>query len=285
MLRFSILLDFHISVMRSLALALTVSGVFMATSFASAEQPKFEEASVKRTEQCALQNMIDPGVIALHGDPLKVVLMEAFKVKMDQIAGPSWLDSDCFAIDAKIPQGATKDQLPAMLQALLVERFKLVFHKESKLLAGYALVVDKKGPKLKESDPNSPMMAHAGQVAFGAGPSASQIKGSMSTASLARFVSGRLDAPVEDLTGLKGKYDIDISWAPDWSVEKKGRFAQEYEAAHPDWAGNAASLPTGGPKDDIFTSFRNSLGLKLEPRKEPVEVVVIDHIEHIPTAN
>jgi uncharacterized protein (TIGR03435 family) len=120
--------------MRSLALTLTVSGIFMATSFATAAQPKFEEASVKRTKQCAIQNMADPGMIAFHGDPLKVVLMEAFTVKIDQIVGPSWLDSDCFAIDAKIPQGATKDQLPAMLQALLVERFKLVAHKESKLL-------------------------------------------------------------------------------------------------------------------------------------------------------
>jgi uncharacterized protein (TIGR03435 family) len=227
-------------------------------------------------------------MIALHGDPLIAILREAFKVKTDQIVGPSWLDSDsdCFTIDATMPRGTASDQLPAMLQALLVERFKLVFHKESKLRAGYALVVDKNGPKLRESDPNSPSArAHAGEVTFGASPTASQIKGSMTTASLARFVSHNLDAPVEDATGLKGKYDIDISWAPDWSIEKKGRFAQEYEVAHPDSADNTASLPIGGPKEDIFTSFRNSLGLRLERRKESVEVIVIDHIEHIPTAN
>ncbi len=172
-----------------------------------------------------------------------------------------------------------------MLQALLIERFKLAAHKESKLRAGYALVVDRKGPKLIESDPNSPSTGQAGQVTFGASPGASQIKGSMTIVSLARFVSTRLDAPVEDLTGLKGKYDVDVSWAPDWSVEKKGRFAQEYATPHPDWADDAASLPTGGAKDDIFTSFRNTLGLRLEPRKEPVELIVIDHIEQIPTAN
>jgi uncharacterized protein (TIGR03435 family) len=262
--------------------------IFMATSLASAEQLKFEEASVKRAEHCAFNNTIDPGMIALHGDPLIAILREAFKVKTDQIVGPSWLDSDsdCFTIDATIPQGTASDQLPAMLQALLVERFKLVFHKEIKLRAGYALVVDKNGPKFKESDPNSPSTrAHAGEVTFGASPTASQIKGSMTTASLARFVSRNLDAPVEDATGLKGRYDIDVSWAPDWSIEKKGRFAQEYEVAHPDSADNTASLPTGGPKEDIFTSFRNSLGLRLERRKESVEVIVIDHIEHVPTAN
>ncbi|HWF46467.1 MAG TPA: TIGR03435 family protein [Bryobacteraceae bacterium] len=101
--------------MRSLALTLTVFGIFMATSFANAEQPNFEESSVKRTKQCAIQNMVDPGMIAFHGDPLKVVLMERFTVKMDQIVGPSWLDSECFAIEAKIAQGATKDQLASGL--------------------------------------------------------------------------------------------------------------------------------------------------------------------------
>ena len=61
----------------------------------------------------------------MRGDPLKVVVMEAFKVKAYQIVGPSWLDEDCFEIVAKMPEGATSDQIPAMLQALLAERFKL----------------------------------------------------------------------------------------------------------------------------------------------------------------
>src|SRR5208282_5471067 len=100
--------------------------------------PRFEEASVKPADRCSMQNSIGPGRIALSGDPLKVVLMEAFKVKMDQIAGPSWLDEDCFVIAAKIPEGATKDRLPAMLQALLAERFQLAFHKETRLRPGFA---------------------------------------------------------------------------------------------------------------------------------------------------
>jgi uncharacterized protein (TIGR03435 family) len=68
---------------------------------------RFEAASVKVTDQCSMENTVDPGVIGLHGDPLNVVLMEAFKVKADQIIGPSWLDSDCFTINAKVPEGAT----------------------------------------------------------------------------------------------------------------------------------------------------------------------------------
>src|SRR6185369_1129847 len=117
-------------------------------------QPKFEVASVKRTERCFTGNSsIDPGSVTLKGLPLKGVLMEAFKVKMDQIEGPSWMDTECFEISAKIPQGVAADQLPAMLQALLAERFKLVTHKEDRPRSGYALVVDKGGPKFKEDDP------------------------------------------------------------------------------------------------------------------------------------
>jgi len=110
---------------------------------------RFEEASVKATDRCSLQNSIDPGRIALNGDPLNLVLKEAFNVPMDRIFGPSWLGADCFAIVAKMPEGATKDQLPAMLEALLVERFKLASHKETRMSPGYALVVDKSGPKFR----------------------------------------------------------------------------------------------------------------------------------------
>src|ERR1700679_2537955 len=108
------------------AIALSAIGAFAAQS---ADQPRFEAASVKRTDRCSMENTVDPGMIALNGYPLKVVLMEAFNVKADQIIGPSWLDADCFAINAKMPEGATKDQLPAMLQALLVERVKLAVYR------------------------------------------------------------------------------------------------------------------------------------------------------------
>ena len=251
----------------------------------SADQPKFEAASVKRTDRYSLENSVDPGMIAFKGDPLKVVLMEAFKVKMDQIVGPSWLDADCFEIFARIPEGATRDQVPAMLQALLAERFKLAAHKEDRTRPGYALAVDKSGPKCKESVPGSEFKGlHAGQVTFGGKPGASVIKGSITMASLARFLSNRLGGPVQDLTGLKGTYDIDLTWAPDRTVEPMGAFAAVSSAAHPGSADGGADLPPA-PTADVFTAIRDSLGLRLEPRKQPVEVLVIDHIERVPTGN
>jgi uncharacterized protein (TIGR03435 family) len=240
---------------------LGLAGLFLFSPSVTRGQaaPKFEVASVKRADRCGAGNSLDPGAIALHGIPLKAVVMEAFSVKMDQIVGPSWLDEDCFDLLAKMPEGAIKDQLPAMFQALLVDRFNLVVHHESHPSPGYALVVDKNGTKLKVSDPNSSYnKEHAGQVTFGAAASP-RIKGSITTASLARFLSNHLHEPVQDLTGLTEKYDIDLSWS--------------------------AASQTDSPTADIFTAVKESLGLKLEPRKEQVDLVVIDHIERVPSEN
>ena len=96
--------------------------------------------------------------MTLNGVPLKAVLREAFKVKIDQIEGPSWLETDCFDISAKMPDGGSRDQLPAMLQALLEKGSELAAHKEDRLRSGYALVVDKGGPKFKEDDPKTDFM-------------------------------------------------------------------------------------------------------------------------------
>jgi len=234
-----------------------------------------------------MENTVDPGMIALNGDPLKVILMEAFRVKTDQIVGPSWLDSECFTINAKMPNagmpaGATGDQLPAMLQALLAERFKMTVHRESRPQPGYALVVDKSGAKLKASDPNSSDAgARTGRVQFGATLQSSGIKGSMTLATLTRLLSARLASPVEDLTGLQGKYDVDISWALDPAFERPGAYARAYAQEHPN--AEPPSAPT--PEGDLFTAVRESLGLRLEPHREQVEMVVIDSIERVPAEN
>ena len=124
----------------SLPSTIALSAICAIAAQIAADQPKFEVASVKRTERGIIKNSLGPGTVTLIGDPLKIVLMEAFKVKTYQIIGPSWLDEDCFEIVAKMPEGATSDQIPAMLQALLAERFKLAAHKEDRPSTGYALV-------------------------------------------------------------------------------------------------------------------------------------------------
>jgi uncharacterized protein (TIGR03435 family) len=221
-------------------------------------------------------------MVILKGDPLKIVLMEAFSVKNYQIAGPSWLDEECFEIVAKMPEGATRDQIPAMLQALLVERFKLAAYKEDRPRPVYGLVVEKSGPKFKEADLSFRRMGpRPGQVMFRAASDTRGFKGSMTMASLAGFLANGLDRPVQDFTGLKGTYDIDLSWAPDPGIDRPSRFSEATRASSADAGADLPAAPTA----TIFTAIRDSLGLRLEPRNEPVEMLVIDHVERVPIEN
>lgn len=259
---------------------ITVATACIANAQNATIQPKFEVASVKRADQCGGRNSIDPGSVTFRGVPLKGVLMEAFKVKMDQIEGPSWLESDCFEISAKIPEGVTKDQLPAMLQALLADRFKLLAHKEDRPSSGYVLVVDKGGPKFKEDDPKAGFMgkdARPGLTFYG-GSGRGALKGVMSMATLASNLSSKGYGPVQDATGLTGKYDIDLTWTPDKAFEP-GTVGGTASAATPPVADNPAR------DADLFTALRESLGLKLERRNVQVQFVVLDHIERVPTEN
>jgi uncharacterized protein (TIGR03435 family) len=263
----------------SLLFLIAVPAACIANAQNAPIQPKFEVASVKRADQCGGRGSIDPGSVALRGAPLKPVLMEAFKVKIDQIEGPSWLETDCFDISAKIPEGGARDQLPAMLHALLTERFKLVAHKEDRPRTGYALVVDKSGPKFKEDDPKTNFLGrNAGKMFYGA-PGHGALKGAMTMATLAANLSTQGYGPVQDLTGLTGKYDIDLTWTPDKASEPRAFDATASAATPP-----GADIPAPeGPS--LFTALRESLGLRLERRNVQVQFVVIDHIERIPTEN
>jgi len=206
---------------------------------------------------------------------LKAVVAEAYGVTSDRIAGPSWLDTACVVIDAKIPDGATKDQLPSMYRSLLEQRFKLVAHEESRPRPGYDLVVDRSGPKFRESDANAgPARMPGGQVRFGAGPANASIKGSMTIANLAHYLSLRLSQPVQDLTRLPGKYDIDLSWVPDQILYS----ANGGNSVEPQSVPNPAGA-------DLLKALQESLGLKLEAAKQSVKVIVIDRIERTPTGN
>jgi uncharacterized protein (TIGR03435 family) len=207
--------------------------------------------------------------------------MYAFSVKMDQIEGPSWLETDCFDISAKAPQGASRDQIPAMLQALLAERFKLAAHTENRPRTGYALVVDKGGPKFKEDDPKTNFMgknARPGLMFVGRNGHGA-LKGVMTMATLAASLSSQGYGPVQDATGLTGKYDIDLTWTPDPAFGPRPVNPTAPEATPP-----AAGIPA--PEgSSLFTALRDSLGLKLERSQTPVQFLVIDHIERIPTEN
>ena len=182
---------------------------------------------------------------------LKELLMSAFRVNEKQIVGgPKWLDSASWDIDATYADG-NQGQFPQMLQAMLADRFHLVFHRETRTLSVYLLEVAKGGPKLKESTATTASMS-AGQR---------MIKYNRATMSeLADQLSSYFGRQVLDRTELKGQYEINLRFAPvdaNPSVE----------------AAQAETLPS------IFSAIQEQLGLRLRAGNGPVGVVVIDRAE------
>ncbi len=242
----------------------------------------------------------------------------AYRVKSYQISGPDWMSAERFDIMAKLPAGASQDQAPEMLQALLAERFKLTIHRANKEVQIYALVVGKNGPKLKESPPDEP----AAPAADGAGPSTDtslRISGDpqkgmtvsnglgsgtvkitmangamhmesakMSMAQFAEALARFVDHPVVDMTAIKGNYQV----ALDLSMEDLMNAARSAGMQAPGPGRGAGGMPGRGPAEgasdpsdsSLFTNVQQ-LGLKLEARKAPVDLIVVDHLEKLPTEN
>jgi uncharacterized protein (TIGR03435 family) len=271
--------------------------------------PTFEVASVKSNKNGPLTSMMArmlPSRFEATNMPARFLLLQAYRLPTYQIQGaPAWLDSDRFDIAAKAPEGTQPDQLMLMIRSLLIERFKLVAHRETKEAPIYALVLarsdGKLGPKLsKTTDDCDAIMAErrAADRARGPGPVAFTPPGPNDRAvcttnmtpvttpgaplvfrvraggqtmeALARTLSGNVNRQVIDRTGLTGLYDYEIEYAP-------GRTLNTAPIAAPP-GGTAPAAPIDdGPS--IFESVQQ-LGLKLESTKGPVEYLVIDKIEH-----
>ena len=228
----------------------------------AAASPSFEVASIRPrgTEYTVVAVSISGPKVTITAYPLLGLLMMAYQVEPFQIVGgPSWRDSERYDILAKAEGQAapTNAQVNLMLQALLADRFRLRFHRETRELPVYRLVVGKGGPKLKESAADA-----QSSLSFGSGGALQEItvsKGSMEQ--LARQLSNSgIGRPVRDGTGLTGSYDYKLKWLPGMR------------------AGPDAAADTGGPPS-IFTALQEQLGLKLESGKGPGEVLVIDHVE------
>jgi uncharacterized protein (TIGR03435 family) len=229
-------------------------------------------------------------------------LVAAYQLKYYQILGPDWIAGERFDISAKLPEGATRSQVPAMLQALFADRFEMKAHRESKELPVYSLAVMKGGPKLKETpldeeEPNPAggrgavdVKASGGRggvfLSFGrgAGFSFADNKIVATKLNMQSFVDalGRfLDRPVVDNTGLTGTYDFELPFTPEDFRAMQIRSAIAAGVVLPPEALRALEGASG---DSLFTAVQ-AVGLKLESRKSPVDVVVVDSIRKTPTAN
>jgi len=219
-------------------------------------------------------NLLLGGQLTLRNMPMKELIAQAYKGG-DVTGGPSWLDSDRFDIVAKAAPDTPVDTLRLMLQTLLTERFKLAIHREQKTMTIYALVAAKGGFKLQAA-------AGSGQPRCGPGQGAEGLNHLVCTnftmADLTDLLPSRIapsyiDRPVVDLTGLEGTYDIKLDWVP---RPPAGTVAT-------DGAIPVASDVAAGAT--IFDALDKQLGLKLEERKQPMPVIVIDRIERVPTEN
>jgi uncharacterized protein (TIGR03435 family) len=274
--------------LRKMMQAITAAGLMFVTSFAAFAQtsaappPAFEVASVKPApppsdNRLRVQMGGDAGRVNYSNVTLMNVMTRAYSVKEHQITGPDWLRTERYDIVATVPPGTPKDQIPLMLQSLLADRFKLALHRENKVMPVYALVVGKNGSKLKEAEKQSGLR-------MSMGPKGLQLTGQVSIAMLADALSRFTDRPVIDMTELKGTYDIDLSFRPDGQPGGPGFFGPG-AGPRPEGAGEKRAAPDLADAPTIFTAVQETLGLRLEGRKSPVDILTIDHAEKVPTEN
>jgi uncharacterized protein (TIGR03435 family) len=324
-------------ILQVLALAGTVSSAAVCQEAPAGAPLAFEVATIKPSEpigggmgkvmiRIGVQN--DGAMVRYTGMTLRALVQNAYSVKDYQVTGASWMDELRFDISAKLPDGASKDQAPEMLQNLLKERFKVTLHREKKDHAIYALVVGKGGPKLKPAEVTDdasgatrlaePGKAPApgpsgdgartmiagrgpggpppGGLSMRMGPGGGHVEGrAMTVSRFADTISRFLDRPVIDETGIEGNYDFVVDVSP----EEMANMMSQMKAAAVMAAGAAAGGPGGpggpahagpdGPPNapeggSVFQSIQ-SYGLKLEPKKAPMDMIAIDSAEKTPTEN
>jgi uncharacterized protein (TIGR03435 family) len=260
---------------------LTAEAVFGQTPAAA---PAFEVASVKPAPpptpgSINVRTGGDPGMVDYKNVSLRTLIALAYRMKEYQISGPEWIETARFDILAKVPPNAPKGQIPLMLQNLLAERFKLTVHREQKVMPVYAMVVGKNGLKVKplEGEPEASM-----SNSFS--PKGRAFSGQMTLAGLAAALSQMLDRPVVDLTGIKGTYDIDLEWVPD-EHESSALTKMRIMGGQAGGGGEAHGETSDPNGQSIFGALQEKLGLRLEGRKSPVDILVVDGVERVPTEN
>jgi uncharacterized protein (TIGR03435 family) len=240
--------------------------LFFALALAlGAQTLAFEVASIKPNQSGGGGSSIRPsaGRITMENDSLRKITLWAYGIPDDReyaLIGPDWLATERFDIQATFPADTPPEQVRLMTQALLAERFKLALHRESRQMPIYVLVVGKGGPKIH------PVEDGQGRTSGGRG----RLEAAKITIQkLADLLARLTGQQVVNETGLKGVFDFTLEWSPD-----------ETQKMSPDEVAAAGST---GPS--IYSALQEQLGLKLEGRKGPVDVLVVDHMEKVPTGN
>ncbi len=274
---------------------------FCAFAQTAPPKPEFDAVSVKPSPERAPGGMIrvgcnggpgtkDPGLFTCTNMNVSNLVTRAYATDLYRVAGLEWTQQ-MFEISARIPEGTTKEQFDVMLQNMLIDRFNLAVHHESREIVKYDLVVAKNGPKFKKAPdaslvnpdapkpptgPNKITTDAAGMPVFAPGQAgmAMNSKGArmfqprMTMERLASQVGAQMGKPVSDATGLEGEYEVGLYWAPDSLSSNK-----------PDAADPGDTGPT------LTQALQEQLGLRLEQKKGPVDFLVVDHVDKMPASN
>jgi uncharacterized protein (TIGR03435 family) len=261
----------------------------------AAGSPHFDVASVRLADGRSLVRRRSPGRIDYEGMTMFQLLQKAYAVPDYRIVSPDWIprmgakpknpDSRYYTIVATMPSATTNDQFRAMLQNLLRERFGLREHRETKDLPVYGLGIANGGIRMRESPSRDstkvdPALADSENVESirrgetrheSFGEFGMRLQGDFTVADIANSFMLWLPHSIEDCTGLSKYYGVDLSWS--WNP---------YFEPPADGVANKAA---DAYVKELFSTIEKKLGLKVELRSVPTELIVIDHLDHVPTEN
>jgi uncharacterized protein (TIGR03435 family) len=270
-------------------------------------RPSFEVASIRPSapgppQQGVAGARIDGAQFRTAYLTLKDYIGVAYRLKLYQISGPDWIGTDRFDVAATLPEGTLPAQVPSMMETLLEERFQLKVHREKKEFPIYALEIAKGGlkmteaprsPELENADPRAPQEFTGGgsnqgvSINLGPGSSVSFSNNKfeakrLTMPSLAGTLERFLDRPIVDMTDLKGSYDFSIDVTADDYRAMLIRSAVVAGVVLPPDV--LRFLDSASSPESLFDGLAK-LGLKLEPRRAPLDVLVIDGALRMPTEN
>ena len=253
-----------------------------------ANGPTFDVVSIKRVTDIRTRHRWgeDPGgKFVLSGTSILPAIQAAYPADVpDLIGAPAWRASESYDLTAQAGREVPKEQMTAMLRAMLADRFKLLVHYEMQERPVYALMIARAdgrlGPNIKKSDLDCDAIQAArragskepppatsngapacGFSMSGAGPGLELLMGARPLSALAGSIGSSAGRVVVDKTGLKGNYDMTLNYAP-----------------------QAGADVAPGDSPNVFTALQEQLGLKLESDRAPLKILVIDRIER-PTEN
>jgi uncharacterized protein (TIGR03435 family) len=277
------------------------AAVFLIPSLLLAQE--FEVASIKPFAEGQAPGLrVDRRQVVYSALTLKAYLGIAYKLQNYEISAPNWMASERWEITAKLPDGSDTKQIPEMLKTLLSNRFRIELHRETRELPVYALVQGKGELAMKEVPPDptvedgnsSKQSMGVASSGNGAGTTVNYGDGSHLTIGGNKFEGGKLpmaamasvlarfaDRPVVDMTNLKGKYDFVMEFSPE---DLGAMMIRAAVAQGSDVPPDSAKIIDASSGDSLFNAVAK-LGLALELRKVPMEVLVVDEASKTPTEN